>query len=348
MQFNPLSLELGIIPPGETVSQQTWSEILSSSANVSASIANDTSGGAFKVATVGSFLPVKQFIDPGELGPGHVHGKPVATTVYQPVAQTDGVTKLAVTSGHVVAVEVQFTGQGQSTGNARTATLQINGDTWDPIAIPLSALTGQISIQLPAMISVVQRGTISLPFKVTSIAGPPTTVSVSTAPASLLPPGISLSASLSSTQVSKSQQASGILRISAAIQATPGTYQLGIFSSAFNGALTNTFGFSLNVVVLKLNPSSPIGAKYLALGGPQGILGPISGDEAFCSDLVGQFRSYKNGAIFWSGVEGAAAFAVLGPILNNWLIGDIPLAPGQFVPTLDEAAQGSLGYPPDE
>jgi hypothetical protein len=246
-----------------------------------------------------------------------------------------------------VAVEVQFTGQSQSTAPTRTATLQIQGDIWNPISIPLTALTGQISIQLPAIISIIQRGSLSVPFNVTSVAGPPTTVSVSTAPVSLLPPGISLSATLSSTQVSKGQPASGILRISAAIQATPGTYQLGISSSAFNGTLTNTFSFSLNVVVLTLNPSSPIAARYLSLGGPQGKLGAIKSDEAFCSDLVGQFQSYQNGAIFWSGVEGAAAFAVFsGPILSHWLqIGPYPPQPGDVVSTLNEAPQMSLGYP---
>src|SRR5208337_4327770 len=135
-----------------------------------------------------------------------------------------------------------------------------------------------------------------------------------------------------------------MLHLGAPWNAAPGTRALGINVTAF-GNWPWYFRFTPAVVSPTLRPS-PINDKYLALQGPTGILGPPAGDEAFCDDFHGQFRAYQNGAIYWSGTDGAGAFEVHGPILN-WVLDGNPQSTlpsrGMGYPTRDIAPALSTG-----
>ena len=126
--FSPANLNCGVVSPGQTITTSTTCGVLSATANVTAAISNDTSGGALKVASVQSFITQTetQFPDPGETLPGT---KPVGVKVNVAVqqGQSNGVTPLAVLSGQYIQVNIQFA-PTVSTPDTSTATLMIRGD----------------------------------------------------------------------------------------------------------------------------------------------------------------------------------------------------------------------------
>jgi hypothetical protein len=325
--FTPQSVDFRVVGPGSKNGKDVMSDAFAGEDHVTATITNDTSGGGFRVGGVTSYVLVTSY----ESDPGINHGKPYKVTNYEETGQTNGITPLTVSKGQVVSVTVNFVAPAQSTDTARAATLEIHGDAWTA-SVPLTVLVGQISINLPT-ISILQGHVVNVPIKVVSVAGPPTTVTLSTDPSTSFPPGISFSVSPASVQVSNGSPATVTLQLGASFDAGVGNWQLNLNVSAFNG-WPWTLLFSPTVVAPKLNPNSPIAAKYASLGGPASYLGSPTAAEAICGDFQGQFRSYANGAIYWSGVDGSQAFAVHGPI---WSAGynnaDSPISPGY--PTSD-------------
>lgn len=173
-------------PKGGVTTATTQCGTLSSSANVTASISADTSGGALTLLSVASFMleTVTEIPDPGELPPGT---KPVPVKIELPVqqAQTNGMKSLNATSGQFVVVAIQFAPTG-TTPDSSTATLLINGDTWNPISIPITATVGEgsagdISVKVPP-ISIDQGTQTIVPVTLTLVSGAPTKVKLSIAP----------------------------------------------------------------------------------------------------------------------------------------------------------------------
>jgi hypothetical protein len=80
-------------------------------------------------------------VDAGELPPGH-HGPPPRRLVTKIVAGSDGIKPLAVSKDQNVLVRVEF--KALNNGGQFNGTLVIQGDTWDPINVPLSCLVAGI------------------------------------------------------------------------------------------------------------------------------------------------------------------------------------------------------------
>ena len=208
-------INCAVTPPGGATTASTQCGILSASANVTASISADTSAGALTVLSVTSFILETKIEtpDPGDLPPG-VKPVPVKVQVPVQVAQSNGVTPLAVASGQYVVVTIQFAPTASSPA-ASTAALLIHGDTWNPVSIPITATVGQISVKIPAIV-VEQGKSVAVGLTVTLVSGAPTTavllidregsadapnVAVTVSPSSLplLTQGISVPATLTVT-----------------------------------------------------------------------------------------------------------------------------------------------------
>src|SRR5580658_8718351 len=97
VQFSPSNINFGVIPPGSMPTQTVTCGILSSSANVTPSIVDDTSGGVVKVKAMRSYIEV-QVIEPGGGGPAG-GGKPVKIETAKQVGEWNGATSLAVVAG---------------------------------------------------------------------------------------------------------------------------------------------------------------------------------------------------------------------------------------------------------
>jgi hypothetical protein len=206
--FNPASINCGVIPPGAMITKSARCAVLSAPASVTASISGDTSDGALTVLTVTSFT-TKTEIEvpgPGELPPGKKL-VPVKIEVPVQVAQSNGVTALHVLSGQYVEVDIQFAPTA-STPDTSTATLLIQGDTWNPVSIPIMAGVGQLSAVVPS-ISVVQGKSVTVEVTVALVAGAPTTAQLLIdADGSADAPNVTLSLSPSSLPLTKGSPAS--------------------------------------------------------------------------------------------------------------------------------------------
>ncbi len=165
----------GPIGPGQTATGSCQCGTLSAGANVTARIADDPNS-VFSVVTVTSFYLVTTDTTPD---PGEVKGppKPVKVVTAIQVAQSNGVTPLPVASGQYVVVTVRF-GPMTKSPNSCSATLQITGDTWDPVSVPLSGTVGEVKVDVPE-ISVVQNHKASFDVTVSLSAGAPTTADLS-------------------------------------------------------------------------------------------------------------------------------------------------------------------------
>jgi len=223
---------------------------LSAPVNVTASLSTDTSGGALKVAAVRSFIDVKQVNPPlagetlGGAGAKPVPVKGFVTEVPQQVAESNGVTPLAVAAGQFVEVDVEFSPRA-STSVQCQATLLINGDTWNPISIPITAEVGQVSVTVPS-ISVTQGTSTSVEITVTSAAGPATTASlIISATGSADSPNVTMSLSPPSVPVSQGKPGSSKLTVTADASLATGTYSWYLSVWSFD----NTVSFSVPVDV---------------------------------------------------------------------------------------------------
>jgi hypothetical protein len=211
--------------------------------NVTASITNDTSGGALTLLSVASYA--LEFIG--------IHSKPVPVLK----GQSNGVTPLPVAIGEYVEVTVQFAPTA-STPDVCTATLQINGDTWNPVSLPITAAVGELTVSVPP-ITIFRDDSASAEIGVTSVAGNATTASL-ILKADASPDAANVTASLSPTSLSidKGQSAFATLSVSASSNLPTGSYFWTLSIWAFD----NAYGFSVPVTInVVAQPGTPMTPK---------------------------------------------------------------------------------------
>jgi hypothetical protein len=238
-------INCAVTPPGGTTTATTQCGTLSASANVTASISSDTSGGALKVLSVTSFIMETKIVipGPGDLPPG-VKPVPVKEQVPVQVAQSDGVTPLAVASGQFVVVTIQFAPTA-STPATCTASLLINGDTWNPVSVPITAAVGEISAKVPPIV-VDQGKSVNVGITVTLIAGAPTTATLLIdKDGSADAPNVTVTVSPASLPLTKGTPASATLTVTADSTLAAGTYSWNLAVWSYD----NTSSFSVPVTI---------------------------------------------------------------------------------------------------
>ena len=287
--FSPSTINCGITQPGSTAIGTSQCAPVTAPVNVTASISADTSGGALTLVSVASWalLPEIEVPDPGELPPG-VRPKPVKSQVPVQRGQSNGVTPLPVSKGEYVEVMVQFAPTA-STPDVCTATLQINGDTWNPVSLSLTGSVGEVTVNVPP-ITVVQNQSTTAEVAVTLAYGSPTTADLTLLPGNgtptqianfalppasydLSPEGILTLTPPASNAISSGSPAIWTLTVSAR-SLNPGTYVFQLVGSAFGGAYT--FGGATVTITVEL----PYFQIQSQLGGVIDIDG-ASGLDAF-------------------------------------------------------------------
>ena len=156
--------------PGTAVSFNGAVEIRSApaNANVTAAIAGDTAH--FAIRDILLLDWVLEPVDVTELPPGH-HGPPPKVKVLEQVDRSNGITPLAAKAGQFVLVRVKY--QALSTEGPFNATLQIRGDTWQPVDVPVSLFLAEVITTVEsARLVIVQGETAVLGIAVHSLAGP--------------------------------------------------------------------------------------------------------------------------------------------------------------------------------
>ncbi len=247
VNFSPSNINCGVVAPGGTTIQSTQCAPLSAPVNVTASISNDTSGGAITLLPMASFIIgyVTETLEPGQL-PGGGPTNPVTDRVQvaEKIAQSNGATPFAVASGQYVQVNIQFAPTA-STPDSSTATLHIQGDTWNPVSIPIVATVGELSVTVPT-ITVRQGASTTVDLKVTSVAGDGTTANlIMGADTSTEAPNVTVTLDPSSLTIDKGKSASTRLTVSAPWALATGPYPWECGVSAFD----NTVSFSVPVVI---------------------------------------------------------------------------------------------------
>jgi hypothetical protein len=238
-------INCAVTPPGGATTASTQCGILSASANVTASISADTSGGALKVLSVTSFVLETEIETPGpgETPPG-LKSAPIKVQVPVQVAQSDGVTPLAVASGQYVVVTIQFAPTA-STPATCTASLLINGDTWNPVSVPITATVGQISVKVPPIV-VDQGKSVTVDVTVTLVAGAPTTATLLIdADGSADAPNVTVKLSPSSLPLTKGTPAVATLTVTADSTLAAGKYSWALAVWSYD----NSESFSVPVTI---------------------------------------------------------------------------------------------------
>ena len=261
-----------VAQPGETSTGASHCGPVTASVRVTAGITNDTSGGAITLLYVTSFVIIQDR--------RRVRG------------QSNGVTPLAVATGEYVEITVQFAPTA-STPNNCTATLQINGDTWNPVSLPVTAVVCEVKVSVPP-ITVFIGGSASVGIGVTLVAGNATIASLYLQDnASPGAPQVTASLSPSSLSVSEGQYAFAKLSISAssALPASSdlpaGSYAWILWVRAYNGAYAFTMPVTINVVAryycikskLNGNVIDVIGASTNAGAGLDAYPQKLSGND---------------------------------------------------------------------
>jgi hypothetical protein len=175
VQFSPNHLDFGAVASGKVGPTKN---VTISKAPADAQVTASISGGDisfFKVLGVSNFHRTLRPVDPSEL-PHGFKGHPQEVVLEQ-VGQSDGLTRLAVSKDQFVKVEVGVTAPINLVGRDTLAsTLLIQGDTWDPVMVPLSMLLAHIETTLVGTVVEFTFGLGSLPIVVRSAAGPETPV----------------------------------------------------------------------------------------------------------------------------------------------------------------------------
>jgi hypothetical protein len=245
-------INCAVTPPGGKTTATTQCGILSASANVTASISADTSAGALTVLSVTSFVMETQIESGGSgEGPG---GKPLAPVKIQvpvQVNQSNGVVPLAVVSGQYVMVTIQFAPNSSTLVNS-TATLLVNGDTWDPVSIPITATVGKISVKVPA-IFVDQGKSVTVDFTVNLVAGDKTNATLLIgAEGSAAAANVSVTVNPSkSLSLIKGTPVPATLKVTADSTLADGQYAWSLSVWAYGGTLS----FSVPVTITVGTPS---------------------------------------------------------------------------------------------
>jgi Ricin-type beta-trefoil lectin domain-like len=251
VSFNPAKVNCGVVPPGGTTTQTAQCGAVTAPVNVTASITDDHSGGAITILSVASFITKTEieFPDPGDLPPGT---KPVGirTVVLEQIAQSNGVTPLAIASGQSVVVTIQFA-PARSTAATCSATLLIQGDTWNPVSIPISAAVGELSVMVP-VITVRQGAKTTVDVKVTSVAGKGTPVKlIMDSEGSAYSPNVvvefnsSSSSTVSLPTIDPGKSGTAQLTVTADPTLAIGQYQWALAVWGFN----DEYSFSVQVVI---------------------------------------------------------------------------------------------------
>jgi len=250
VSFSPSTINCGITPPGGETTQSAQSEVLSASANVTASITDDHSGGTITLVSVASFITEIKIVlpDPGDLPPG-TKPVPIREPVQVQEGESNGVTPLAVASGQYVVATIQFAPTA-STPVSSTATLLIQGDTWNPVSIPITATVGELSVSVPA-ITVKQGASTTVEVTVKSVAGNGTTVKlILDADASADAPNVTAKLSPASFSIDTGKSASSKLTVSADSTLATGAYPWSLAVWGFD----NTYSFSVPVTINVAEP----------------------------------------------------------------------------------------------
>ncbi len=267
------NINCGVIPPGAVVTPTTQCGVLSAPANVTASITGDTSGGALTLVSVNSYVTKIEttFPDPGDLPPG-TKPIPIKTVVQVAVAESNGITPLAVASGQFVIVTIQFA-PAASTPATSTATLLIKGDTWNPVSVPITATVGKLSVTIPS-ISIVQGSSVKVPVTVSSAAGAGTTAKlIMGADASAEAPNVTATLSPTSLTIGQGKSATSTLTVSADSTLATGSYSWSLAVWAFD----NAYSFSVPVSIVVGEPYYFIKSK---LGNVMDIVGASTASGA--------------------------------------------------------------------
>jgi hypothetical protein len=273
--FGPISI--GATPPGATTIGNTSCAPLSAPANVTASISDDTSGGALTLLALASFITeieTEPPPPPGSLPPGAKPPPPIKVPVIVGVASSNGVTPLAVASGQFIQASVQFAPTA-STPATSTATLLIHGDTWNPVSVPITATAGEISVSVPSIL-VKQGASTKVDVTVKSVAGNGTTVKLYLeADASADAPNVTATLNPTSLSIAAGESRTSTLTVSADSTLATGEYSWSLGVWAFD----NTYSFSVSVVITVGEPYYFIQSKL---------------DDGYVIDIVGD--STKAGA----------------------------------------------------
>jgi len=270
VSFNPNSIDFGVVPPGAGVTPSTVSTqcgTLSAPVNVTASITNDASGGAFTVSAVTSFA----------LEDTHLGG-----FVEVQKGESNGVKPLAVASGQYVVVTIEFKPTA-STSNVCSATLLIQGDTWNPVSIPITAIVSEINVSVPAIV-VGQGQSVELNVTVALATGPATEVSLTLdgSLSNLSPAGI-LSLNQNLAQISEGAPATVELTATADATMAVGSYTFYLAVSAYGGRYNTVIPIVVDVVRSVVTTWTPVsgGLRRISVGSQVNVWGLNLSNEIF-------------------------------------------------------------------
>jgi hypothetical protein len=232
--------------------QEIQCEPVPTNARVTATVLDPDS--IFKIDRVVAYDISRESVDPGELPPGH-KGPPPKETIYTETGRTDGSTPLAVSQGQNLTIGVQLKWASEPTTDAHRATLEIHGDTWDPVTVILSVNFDEIStVPTVPSLTVKQGQTVDLPVQVTSLAGPDTDVNYELWPEV---PGITLQEP-ATLHVSRGASQSYALHLAAAPDTPLDNYQINIVESAFGGQQRDSMrNITLTVLPAPAPPPPP-------------------------------------------------------------------------------------------
>jgi hypothetical protein len=257
VSFGPIGI--GVTPPGATMTGTTSCTPLSAPANVTASISDDTSGGALTLQGLASFITkivTEPPPDPGELPPGAKLPPPIKVPVTVGVASSNGVTPLAVASGQFVEASVQFAPTASTPATSK-ATLLIHGDTWNPVSVPITATVGGLSASVPSIL-VKQGASTTVDVTIKSVAGTGTTVKLYfDADASVDAPNVTATLSPTSFSIDAGKSATSKLTVSADPTLATGQYSWSLGVWGFD----NAYSFSVPVVITVGEPYYYIKSK---------------------------------------------------------------------------------------
>jgi hypothetical protein len=281
--FTPSTINCGVAQPGSTAVGLSQCAPITAPVNVTAEITADTSGGAITLVSVTSWLIEIEIQQPDPGLPPGPPPKPVPVKVPVQKGQSNGVTPLAVAAGEYVEVTVQFA-PTPSTPDVCAATLQISGDTWNPVSLPITAAVGELKVSV-SPITVKQGASTSVAIEVTSVAGGNTTVNLNLqADASPEAANVTASVSPSSFPIGSGQSVFATLSVSAASDLPTGPYvwDLGVW------AFDNAYSFSVPVTI-------NVGAPYYFIKSKLGNVIDVGGASTEAGALLDAWPQKSSG-----------------------------------------------------
>jgi hypothetical protein len=209
---------------------------------VTASLSDESSPGSLKVESVTSYVQkiVSVFPDPGD----GVKPVPIREVEQVQMGQSDGVTPLQVDTGQYVVVAVQFS-PSFGIPSTCTATLLIQGSSWEPVSIPVTANAGSVTLGTPAPISVVQGQSTTADFSMGCGEGVGEINLIADGAAES--PNVTATLSPASFSIYPGQVVPFKLTVSAALTLPVGKYQVNLVVEAFSNAFFYSYPVSIEV-----------------------------------------------------------------------------------------------------